>query len=60
MESQPHWIGYKKVNPPSASRLQNSVSERMVPKLQAQKKKDGAVHIGLFRELFTLHTQQVI
>ncbi len=42
------------------SRLQNSVSERIVPKLQAQIKGNGAVHIGLFWELFTLHTQQVI
>ncbi len=25
-----------------------------------KRKKDGAVQIGLFRELFTLHTQQVI
>ncbi len=45
--------------PASPSRLQISVSERIVPKLQAQIK-DGAVQIGLSRELFTLHTQQVI
>ncbi len=46
--------------PASPLRLQISVSERIVPKLQAQIKKDGAVQIGLSRELFTRHTQQVI
>ncbi len=36
--------------PALPSRLQNSVSERIVPKLQRREKKDGAVHIGLFQE----------
>ncbi len=46
--------------PASPLRLQISVSEKIVPKLQPQEKKDGAVQVGLFRELLTLHTQQVI
>ncbi len=49
---EPHLIGYKKkVVLALPSRLQNSASERIVPKLQAQRKKDGAVHIGLFLEI---------
>ncbi len=52
------WL--KEGGPASPSRLQISVSERIVPKLQAQIKKDGDVQIGLFQELVTLHTQQVI
>ncbi len=62
MESQrePRLIGYKKVDPPPLRACKSQLVRESCQNSKRRKKKDLAVQIGLFRELFTLHTQQVI
>ncbi len=61
MESQrePHLIGYKKVVPPSPHACKTQLVRELCQNCKRREKKDGAVHIGLFWEMFALHTQVI-
>ncbi len=59
-QQEPRLIGYKKVDPPPLRACKSQLVRESCQNSKRRKKKDGAVQIGLFREFFTLHTQQVI
>ena len=60
-QREAHLIGYKKkvaCPPPHACKTQ--LVRELCQNCKCREKKDGAVHIGFFPELFAPHAQQVI